>query len=172
MFPHGGPRKATTYSPAVAVPSALTGLTTLFGMGRGEPRRYNHLKFLVAGLPFSAVGEPNCLPLTDKHQPRHWRKYLNISEKQHEARNNEPKKNRRTISLWAISTTRLRASPRLHLWPIDVVVSHGPLKKSHLVVGFALICFQRLSLPDVATLPCRWRDNRYTRGPSNPVLSY
>ncbi len=27
-----------------AVPSALTGLTTLFGMVRGEPRRYNHLK--------------------------------------------------------------------------------------------------------------------------------
>ena len=26
------------------VPSALAGLTALFGMGRGEPRRYNHLK--------------------------------------------------------------------------------------------------------------------------------
>ena len=30
--------------PRDAVPSALTGLTTLFGMVRGEPRRYNHLK--------------------------------------------------------------------------------------------------------------------------------
>jgi hypothetical protein len=30
----------------MAVPSALSGLTTLFGMGRGEPRCYNHLKFL------------------------------------------------------------------------------------------------------------------------------
>ena len=29
-----------------AVPSAQAGLTTLFGMGRGEPRRNNHLKFL------------------------------------------------------------------------------------------------------------------------------
>ncbi len=75
-------------------------------------------------------------------------------------------------SLRAISTTRLRASPRFHLWPIDVVVSHGPLKKSHLVAGFALICFQRLSLPDVATRRCHWHDNRYTSGPSNPVLSY
>ena len=28
----------------VAVPSALIGLTSLFGMGRGEPYRYNHLK--------------------------------------------------------------------------------------------------------------------------------
>ena len=30
----------------IVVPSALTGLTALFGMGRGEPRRYNHLKSL------------------------------------------------------------------------------------------------------------------------------
>ena len=29
-----------------AVPSAQSGLTSLFGMGRGEPRRNNHLKFL------------------------------------------------------------------------------------------------------------------------------
>ena len=29
-----------------AVPSAQAGLTTLFGMGRGEPRRNNHLKIL------------------------------------------------------------------------------------------------------------------------------
>ncbi|CAL6446059.1 unnamed protein product [Bathycoccus prasinos] len=33
------------------------------------------------------------------------------------------------------------------------------------MVGFALICFQRLSLPNVATLRCHWRDNRYTRDP-------
>ena len=30
-----------------AVPSAQAGLTTLFGMGRGEPRRNNHLKIIV-----------------------------------------------------------------------------------------------------------------------------
>ena len=32
--------------PQIAVPSAQAGLTTLFGMGRGEPRRNNHLKRL------------------------------------------------------------------------------------------------------------------------------
>ena len=32
----------------IAVPSAQAGLTSLFGMGRGEPRRNNHLKSLVA----------------------------------------------------------------------------------------------------------------------------
>ena len=39
------PKKATTYSPTNVVPSALMGLTSLFGMVRGEPHRYNHLKF-------------------------------------------------------------------------------------------------------------------------------
>ena len=31
----------------IAVPLAQAGLTTLFGMGRGEPRRNNHLKIIV-----------------------------------------------------------------------------------------------------------------------------
>ena len=44
--------------------------------------------------------------------------------------------------------------------------------KTHLWRGFPLRCVQRLSLPDVATRHCRWRDNRYTRGRSVPVLSY
>jgi len=39
-------------------------------------------------------------------------------------------------------------------------------------VGFPLRCFQRLSRPHIATRRCRWRDNRYTRGASIPVLSY
>ena len=43
---------------------------------------------------------------------------------------------------------------------------------SHLEGGFTLRCLQRLSLPDLATLPCSWRNNRYTSGQSSPVLSY
>jgi hypothetical protein len=35
-FPEGfNLKSATTYSPTIAVPSALAGLTSLFGMGRG-----------------------------------------------------------------------------------------------------------------------------------------
>ncbi len=45
----------------------------------------------------------------------------------------------------AISTGRLSVSLRLHLLPIDVVVSDDPQGKSHLEDGFALRCFQRLS---------------------------
>ncbi len=44
--------------------------------------------------------------------------------------------------------------------------------RSHLGVGFPLRCLQRLSLPQVATRRCRWRDNRFTRAASVPVLSY
>ena len=35
-----------------AVPSAQSDLTSLFGMGRGEPRRNNHLKSFCKGLVF------------------------------------------------------------------------------------------------------------------------
>ena len=38
--------------------------------------------------------------------------------------------------------------------------------------GFPLRCLQRLSRPYIATLLCRWHDNRSTRGMSIPVLSY
>jgi len=66
---------------------------------------------------------------------------------------------------------------RFHLRPINVVVfdePSGDLRHgiSHLGVGFPLRCFQRLSLPNMATLRCRWRDNRNTSGSSIPVLSY
>ncbi len=44
--------------------------------------------------------------------------------------------------------------------------------KSDLEASFALRCFQRLSLPHLATRRCDWRHNRYTRGASAPVLSY
>ena len=44
--------------------------------------------------------------------------------------------------------------------------------RSHLEGGFPLRCFQRLSLPNVATGQCHWRDNPNTRGSFTPVLSY
>ena len=44
--------------------------------------------------------------------------------------------------------------------------------KSYLEASFPLRCFQRLSFPNLATRQCHWRDNRYTRGSSTPVLSY
>ena len=39
-------RRRPTLPGFIPVPSALAGLTALFGMGRGGPRRNNHLKAL------------------------------------------------------------------------------------------------------------------------------
>jgi hypothetical protein len=72
----------------------------------------------------------------------------------------------------AISTGKLHALRRFHTRPINVVVFHGSQGSTRFEVGFPLRCFQRLSRPYIATLLCRWRDNRYTRGASIPVLSY
>jgi len=76
-----------------------------------------------------------------------------------------------------ISTGQLNALLRLHLRPIDLVVFEGALGalrpgSRRLGVGFPLRCFQRLSRPYLATQRCHWRDNWYTRGTFNPVLSY
>src|SRR5208283_5814887 len=77
----------------------------------------------------------------------------------------------------SISTGQLNGSLHLHLQPINVVVYHGPSEgllpgRLHLGVGFPLRCLQRLSLPDITTQHCHWRDNWNIRGPSIPVLSY
>src|SRR5690625_1784078 len=76
-----------------------------------------------------------------------------------------------------ISTARLNMLPCLHLPPINVLVSNDPSESfrsgsANLGGGFPLRCFQRFSLPDIATRRCRWHDNRQTRGQFIPVLSY
>lgn len=60
------------------------------------------------------------------------------------------------------------STPGLSTWWSSTAL----IGKTSFEVGFTLRCIQRLSLPYIATLRCRWRDNRYTRGMSNPVLSY
>jgi len=71
-----------------------------------------------------------------------------------------------------ISTGKLHALQRFHTRPINVVVCHDSRGRTRFEVGFTLRCLQRLSRPHIATLLCRWRDNRSTRGVSIPVLSY
>jgi len=53
-----------------------------------------------------------------------------------------------------ISTGKLNTLLHLHFQPIDVVVSDDPLGKTHLGSSLALRCFQRLSIPHLATQPC------------------
>ena len=91
---------------------------------------------------------------------------FSLSEKGYLTENERNQANR------GISTGQLHALPRFHIQPINVVVYNGSQGKSGFEGGFPLRCFQRLSCPNVATLLCRWRDNRSTRGSSTPVLSY
>jgi hypothetical protein len=56
--------------------------------------------------------------------------------------------------------------------PINVVISHGSITIPYLGVGFPLRCFQRLSVPNIATGRCDWRHSPQTRGSFISVLSY
>ncbi len=71
-----------------------------------------------------------------------------------------------------ISTPRLNTLLCVHLEHINVIISHGPQMIPYLKDGFPLRCFQRLSIPDIATQRSRGRENCYTRGQFTPVLSY
>ena len=71
---------------------------------------------------------------------------------------------------WSISSSRLNPLLDLHLSPINVVVYYGSVI-SNLEACFALICFQRLSEPNIATQRCSWQNSWYTRGSFAPVLS-
>ena len=73
-----------------------------------------------------------------------------------------------------VSSTRYRAStPGLSTWWSATTLQGGQASgRSHLQARFPLRCFQRLSLPYIATRRCDWRHNRYTSGTSTPVLSY
>ena len=148
-----------TFPRLTAVSSALRGLTSLFGMGRGAPPRKNRHSRQPAGREDGS----RHVSQGRRRQPAH---------NQTEQRGPHHFRVRLPASPRAISTARLNASPRFHLRPIDVVVYHGPPKRPHLGASFALRCFQRLSPPDAATRPCAWRRNRHTVGPSDPVLSY
>ena len=71
-----------------------------------------------------------------------------------------------------ISISQLNVLPHLHPWPINDIVYVEPQWRSYLRGSFTLRCLQRLSRPHVATQPCPWQNNWYTRGASIPVLSY
>ena len=74
--------------------------------------------------------------------------------------------------LRAISSARLWRR-RLYTCALSTSSSVTALvRSSHLADGFALRCFQRLSVPDSDTRRCTWRHNRLTGGLSVTVLSY
>src|SRR5690606_36546567 len=132
---HRGPKKRRrpTLPLGVAVPSAQTGLTSLFGMERGGPRRHGHLRSSTGASPGNVYIVDIIMGQGVPWKQATERVRVRTLEKKKDLRRAAPKKVRRAhcASQRAISTTRLRTSLPFHLWPIDLVISHGPLKKSH-----------------------------------------
>ena len=142
---------AVSYSPGLPVPSAPRGLTSLFGMGGGvDPPRHRRLAFF---LPSRSLACGRRVP--QRHDFRKRKSALVPSRKAFGL----------LVPLgFAIADFAPAAYRRRRL--------RRPSRRSNLGAGFALRCFQRLSLPDAATRPCTWRYNRLTGGLSGTVLSY
>jgi hypothetical protein len=157
---------AATYSPASwdAVPSARRCLTAEFGMGSGVSLALGPPNLESPRRAAAWRGAPrgntrlSCPCDTSGLATSGWRTGLPSSGSDEAYR--------------AISTGQLNALLRLYLRPIDVVVFHGPQGRPGFEGGFPLRCLQRLSCPHIATLHCRWHDNRSTSGAFTPVLSY
>lgn len=71
-----------------------------------------------------------------------------------------------------ISRSWLNTLLCVHLTPINVIISYDPSTNTYLEIGFLLRCFQKLSIPDIATGRSGWRQSPHTRGQFTPVLSY
>ena len=150
-------------SQAVArqVSSALRNLTSVFGMGTGVASVLLSPDFRASHFFILRISFKYYFDCTFKTE---YFNYVNIFL---------------TFDHWSsvrpISIGQLNTLLHLHLRPIYVVVFHESYllrRKSFLVGGFALRCFQRLSLPYLATQLCPWQNNWCTSGTSIPVLSY
>ena len=153
-MPLGGRRRPALPRTSSAVPSALGGLTSGFGMGPGVPP----LPWPPAAKGRSAIpGGPGGRALRAAQRDRARRILLKVAKEElgRLVPLGSAPRGASTCGLSTSWSTRGLTEGRTHLW-----------------TGFPLRCFQRLSLPNVANRPCRWRDNRHTRGPSTQVLSY
>ncbi len=136
-----------SHTVASAVPSALTGLTAGFDMVPGGP------PWLQPPTPHSASRLVcSCMAAKASVSPYH-------------IPDSRPLVPVRSIHC-CTSTSGLSS------WSSPSGLSPFQERESHPGAGFPLRCFQRLSSPQLATRPCRWRDNRYTSAASVPVLSY
>src|SRR5918995_2534566 len=102
-----------------AVPSALAGLTSLFGMGRGvsPPPSSPFLKRRIFGCIAQRCAGSDLWKLHSATKP---------------------------LSPRLISTTRLNTSPCLHLWPINLVV----YQESYSLMGMGDLISRRASRLD------------------------
>ena len=162
------------------VPSALKGLTSVFGMGTGgtpSPLPPEIVSFFRLDSQTLAQHVISCrlesplrasrvytlfhpVPLANLHNCTSYSEFSSISWPQSKR------------SFRPISSSNLHALPRSQRCPIYLLVFQGSIWNLSLVVSFTLRCFQRLSRPYFASQLCPWQDNCCTSGTSIPVLSY
>ena len=151
-----------------AVPSALEGLTSGFGMGPGVSLPpWPPARSLTPDGGAPGPGFPVRVSRTTQ-----WTRAPAVTG---------PPPSSRGRGAWGKPLGRLgsvSSTPRgastsdpSTRWSAGGLTSTG-LGNPHLEACFPLRCFQRLSLPNVANQPCSWRNNWHTRGWSVPVLSY
>ena len=162
------------------VPSALKGLTSVFGMGTGgtpSPLPPEIVSFFRRDSQTLAQHVIFCLlnlhcvlpgPILTSTRSR-----LRIFTTAHLTQSSSllpwPQSKR---SFRPISSSNLHVLPRSQRCPIYLLVFQGSIWNLSLVVSFTLRCFQRLSRPYFASQLCPWQDNCCTSGTSIPVLSY
>ncbi len=130
-----------------AVPSALRGLASEFGMGSG-----------VSPTVWPPEKTTTSIESGVKHS-KYQKQKLNVVK---------PHDRLVRVSSTCCHASTSRLSTRWSTWGLQGLAPGRP----YLGVGFPLRCFQRLSFPSIATQLCRWHDNWCTRGSSIPVLSY
>ena len=138
-----------------AVPSALEGLTAVFGMGTG-------------------VSPPLSPPETESGSNNRSSGQVVVREQASGSSAQAESVVKPHGHLVPVSSTPYGASTPGLSTSSSSRGLQGPCGPGmpYLEVGFPLICFQRLSRPHIATRRCGWRHNRITSGASIPVLSY
>ena len=177
-------RRATL---AFRLPSPQEGLTAVFGMRTGVPPPTKHQHTILKNL--------FCSIKTEERHKSTRKVILRIALRRPQDKTRLPQFLARTFMIQVgsklpsrtnpilmtrkscefcrgISTPRLSALLHVHLAPINVVISHDPITIPYLGVSFPLRCFQRLSVPDIATGQCTWWYSPQTSGRSVSVLSY
>ena len=162
-------RRPTFTRPIVSLSSAQRRFTSGFGMGPGGSTALwspegnpvpsglglwgPELCLFISAFQVFSFSAFTCRPLSDIHMEvfpiqftvtdfhRSWFLVHSDSKNRNQAER-------------MISTSRLNTLLHFHLKPINVVVSDDPSGKIHLGSGLALRCFQRLSIPHLATRPC------------------
>ncbi len=176
--------RVLSHSVSRAVPSALVSLTTGFGMGPGGPSPLSSPTHLTERCI------THCLSRCRHHNELNMDVTSLLLRVWSVLSPTISSSSQRSL-LCLHTTARSSVSPQSprplvrvscnHYWPSTSRLSNWWSPSgltsfqngvSHLEASFPLRCFQRLSLPKVATRLCRWHDNRHTSASSTPVLSY